>query len=361
MRLSRFYALAAMACALSFGAQATALLLPPSNALTVGVYGDFSVYSLDLLEKCAAAGDARCLPGGPYPVQSGPGQIQSQLIIYANSNGGASKNYDAGSGPFAPGTAGTVKVDDPFDAPAGITTTFDTTAAGEPATTWAGGTDKAGRWDANLASVLNYLTSPSGVVNDLVFLFDNNQQGSNLDQQQFIWAQIRILDAAGNEIGKCYELNSSPGVAGSDCADTGPNPNPTFTAFNAPTDYVGTVGRFCVDTVTGAGYNQGAANAGACTNNPGDYFVNNNLGDSNAEFAAYVGELDDNLVAWAALGYSMSINLKMRNLNGAGEQLWICDNCNVPDLIVVPEPSALALAGLALFALAAVSRRRKAR
>ena len=359
MRFSRFYPLAAMACALSFGAQATTLLLPPSNPLTVGVYGDFSVYSLDLLATCAAAGDPRCLPSGPYPVQSGPGQIQNQLIIYANSTGNAGNNYDPGSGPFAPGTAGTVKVDNPFAAPTVAATTFDTTTAVEPATTWAGGTDKAGRWDANLSSVLTYLTSPAGVVNDLVFLFDNNQQGSDLHQQQFIWAQIRILNAAGNEIGKCYELNSSPGVAGSDCADTGPNPTPLFTAFNAPTDYVGTVGRFCVSTVTGAGYNQGAANAGAC--NAGDYFVNNNLGASNAEFAAYVGELNDNLVAWAALGYSMSINLKMRGLNDGGEQLWICDQCNFPNVNVVPEPSALALAGLALFALVAVSRRRRAR
>lgn len=72
MKLKMLLPAAIVAFAASFAAHATNLLLPPANELTVGVYGDFSVYSLDLLQKCAAAGDARCLPSGPYPVQSSP-------------------------------------------------------------------------------------------------------------------------------------------------------------------------------------------------------------------------------------------------------------------------------------------------
>jgi len=356
MKLKRLLPLAIVAFAASFAANATNLLLPPANEITVGVYGDFSVYSLDLLQKCAAASDARCLPSGPYPVQSGPGQINDQLIIYRNSNGTQVDNYSSPTGPFAGQSPADVKVDDPFDAPTGSgVTAFNMTAAGEPATTWVGGSDITGRWDASLSSVLAYLTHGT-TRSDLVFLFDNNQQGTALTQQQFIWAELKILDAAGAPTGTCYELNSNlnSGLLGH-CGDT-PG-DPLFTAYNAPTNYVSTVGRFCVNKTTGAAYNQGAANQAAC--NAGDYFVSNNLGASNAEFAAYVGDLNNNLEKWAAAGYFMSVDFKMRALNDGGEQLFICDFCALTPGNFIPEPNSLVLVGLALFAVAFLARRRR--
>ena len=292
MKLKRLLPTAIVAFAASFAANATNLLLPPANEITVGVYGDFSVYSLDLLQKCAAAGDARCLPSGPYPVQSSPGQIHPELVIYRNSNGAPFSNYDNGTGPFPGLSPADVKVDSPFDAPTGAQTTFDMTAAGEPTTTWSDGPDIIGRWDASLSSVLSYLTHGT-IRSDLVFLFDNNQQGTDLTQQQFIWAEIKILDSAGGAVtypggvAICYELNSHLNSSFLGHCDDTPG-EPLFTAYNEPTDYVSTVGRFCVDYTTGAAYNQGASNQSAC--NPGDYFVSNNLG---ASWLLHVGRFQD--------------------------------------------------------------------
>lgn len=56
-------------------ANATVLVLPPANVMTVGTYNSFGVYSLDLNDQCAAAGDPRCLPSGPYPVQAPPARL----------------------------------------------------------------------------------------------------------------------------------------------------------------------------------------------------------------------------------------------------------------------------------------------
>lgn len=340
----------------SFSAQsmATALDLPPPNSLSTGIYGDFNVYSLDLLAQCAAAGDPRCLPSGPYPVQSSPGQIADQLVIYTGNNG--LSNYDGA--PFTAGSQSTTAVDNPFRAPSGSgTTTFEMTAANEPGTGVSSSTlpefsgDLIGRWDAALPSVLSYLTDTvTGVTSDLVFLFDNNQVGSDPGQWQSVWGQVRIFDQAGI-LRQCYELNSSQN---SGCVDMGASPAPAIA------DYVPILGNFCVDKISGLSYNIGlVANAGGCAAAPGHpsggYFVNNNLGQNNAEFAAYIPELNDNLEAWATLGWIMSVDIRLANLNDGPEQLWICDMCQLalttPPEQPVPEPWPVFLLGLAFIIL----------
>lgn len=83
-----FSALFVMATLLLPGAaNSTVLALPGSNGMSTGTYNSFEVYSLELLEKCAAAGDPRCLPAGPFDVQSSPGQISDQAIILTSANG----------------------------------------------------------------------------------------------------------------------------------------------------------------------------------------------------------------------------------------------------------------------------------
>lgn len=193
-------------------------------------------------------------------------------MIYGKDDGQLG-NYNS-SGPFsgAGDTPATKKVDDLFGTPTGAgTTTFAMSSTNEPGGAGQFTNDLDGRWDASLKTVKEYLTNAvTGVVNDLVLLFDNNQNGTTSGDTQLIWGQLRILKADGS-LFKCYELDS--GAAG--CSDTGADPTPIAPTFNgdgsiATTgDYVAMLGTFCVKQSDGSAYNIGAANSGAC--NAGDF------------------------------------------------------------------------------------------
>ena len=135
-------------------------------------------------------------------------------------------------------------------------------------------------------------------------------------------------------------------------------------------DFVGTGGAFCVDASTGHSFIPSGGipgNDGDCSNvidtdgisHSDGYFVNNNIGQNAAEFAAYLPELNANLNTWADAGYFISIDFKMRNLNDGGEQLWICSDCSLARGIPVPEPGTLALLSLGLLGISNMTRHRK--
>lgn len=305
--------------------QATQLTLPAANAMSVGAYNNFNVYSLELLQKCAAAGDPRCLPSGPLPVQSGPGQIKDDAIVLASANG--LSNFTS---PFANGSA----VNEVFLTPTGNQgSSYQMSDAGGVFTG-----DLANRWDISLDLLRDYLNG-----NDLVFLFDNNQSGSGENQWIRIWGQARIVDAGGNTINNlCFEL--SPG--------SGCGPAPT-----QPNDYVPVVGNFCVNKVTGASYNIGSAqNQGDCGN--AGYYVSNNLGTSTAEFAAFNQSLNDAVQNLANGNYFLSLDVRYIGNNAGAEQLWICAECQVAGRPgTVPEPATLPLVLFGILAAGAAARR----
>ena len=367
-----FKTLGATAAALLLGtsAQATLLTLPSPNPMSTGKYGDFLVYSLDLLEQCTVS-DNRCQPfsaDGGTRVRSGEGQVDSEIMILTGTAGGqSSSNYQATSGPFT-GNIATVKVDDPFLTPTGngaASDVFNMESTNEPGGSAAEFTgDVAGRWDALLSSITGLLGTKG-----LFFIFDNNQTGAKGDQAQYFWGQVKIWN--GNTQVACYELNNklvAYNAAGSGCMTGDPeepvaNDKGEVDPFQ-PGDFQSSGGVFCVDKITGASYPAtGNTCASGATPDPlgglhaqGGYYITNNLGSNSAEFVAYVPELNANLAAWSAAGYFMSVDYRMRGLFNGNESMWLSGATLPPPL---PEPGSLALVSLALLGLGSVARRRR--
>lgn len=331
---------------LQIGSANASIILPPVNPMTTGpAFNDFYVYPLELIAQCAAAGDPRCLPSSGLPVASSTGAVDPQVVIYQQQGG--NDNY------AIPGATGapfhnqlTDMVDNPFRAPSGShlgDTSYAMSASNEPDGASAEFTgDLMGTWEAKLSSIVGYLTS-AGVQHDLVFLFDNNEEGSTPVSFTQIWGQINITDAAGVSHA-CYELSNFGSFTG--CHGTDP----------LLSSYV-TAGQYCVDEVTGLAIP--AITVKATCQAAGHYWLSNNIGSSTAEFAAYAPDLNTNLNTWASAGYYMSVNMKLDGLSDGAEQLFIASDACLSDGCrrQVPEPATLWLFGLALLVMAGISRR----
>jgi hypothetical protein len=341
---SRFWAGLAATLALLATAPAQAVLLPTSNVMSTVQYGDFSVYSLDLLKQCAGANDSRCLPGGPFPIESNGGFTKTQLTVFTGENGKPQATNQPE--PLPNGADG----DNAFVSPSGqqsSTLVMGQGVSPEPTPGFTG--DQSGKWDIRISVLRTYLG-----LNDLVFIFDNAQEGDSASQWLQIWGQARILSADGSASLGCFELNSSS-VAG--CAGTSPVA-PTG-PFDLASQYVTVFTGYCVDKTTGAAFNLGSGTSQTCASQNG-YYVNGNIGSANADNAAYSDALNDFIFAPSTdADWILSLDIRTANNNGSAETLWICSNCKVDTPTEeVSEPALLALLGAAMVGGAWVSRRR---
>jgi len=339
----------------SGAAQATTLILPGVNPLSTSTYNDFNVLSFDLLKSCSV--DQPLLCGtNQYPVKSAPGDISDQMIFITGVDGLKASNT----------SNGWLNADNPFLTPSGQQAISfimgetevkqgngTTTEDNEPVNTFTGDQitqNGVSSWEVTLGTLRSYLKG------ELVFIFDNNQQMSDLTDWILFWGQARIIDPLGN-VKECYEVSSG----------TGCNPAPDVTLENLdpynPGLLLPVITGFCVDKTSGATIYSGTnplivANSGQCPAN--SYFVNNNIATSNAEFAAYNSNLTKAVkdVNKYADNYLLSLNIRYAGNNGGFEQGWICSDCTFDDYRV-SEPASMALAGLGLIGLAALRRRKQ--
>lgn len=355
-------------------------------------YGDAQSYNLavnaSLYDTATGVGTG---PGNPFYVTSTPGAIQDLVVNATGSSGtGVTTNIAGMDGAYATptGTGGA-----PFF-------TTNKTAYGIPVTGQVDSTiaapvdpdpntglfwDTQNTWDTSVAALQTFL----GTGNVPIFFFNNNQtnSGTTADQSVAVWAQITLTDSTGTNATKVFDfINiSTTGAAGGSYFQNplgggtlfGDVANYTHTGAtgvvnagnNDSTDYVLSGGQTCFNPTTGQ---LALPVAGSC---PAGFTqtINSNLGANQAAYAVLFPELNALLLAggYDALHVDFrygcdpnttdgsdagtAVDCLARSANNGYEQLFM--GAITPGGVLIPEPTTLALMGLALAGLGLARRK----
>lgn len=354
-------------------------------------YGNTNSYSLPILAyQYNALNGGGVGPGNPYYVDSTPGAIKDLVVIYTGSNGTGVTTNVAG-------------IEDAFGVPNGSTPTFATTlGTGVAAPT---GTASKGiatiyetTWDASLSSLKTFLDGGTPL-----FLFNNND--TRQDENLAIWAKLWITSDVGGTVYNdryLYLGNVDPvtgarkpyGMGGVPMGDaTTYNPGDIQPGFGIDpltglpvTDYVLSGGDICVDSL--------GVTDPAC--GPGTTVIKHNLGANQVAYAADLpllntwlgGLFNDGNIDLSQYSLHLQLNLgcdpilsgvtTVGSPNGKGKgkptstaAVDLCANFKIDngyeqlflasskyDHPVIPEPTSVALFGLALAGLAVATRRK---
>lgn len=335
MRTSQYLSLA-IALVAPFASVAAPLNLAGQGYYT---YGNANSYSLPIMAAgYAAVNGGGVGPGNPYYVNSTPGAIQDEVVIYTGANGNNVNTNTAG-------------FDNAYGAPNG-TKAFASIAGAvnmtNPGNKAGIANNNANTWDANLLSLKGFLNGGNAL-----FLFNNND--TNADQNLAVWAKLWLTDGSNSLYNGRYLYLSNMGAA----YGFGGIPNGDASTYN-PGNVLPTTGFASTDYVLSGG------NVGG---------INHNLGANQAAYAADVPLLNAWLGTLFALGdsalggYTFHLDLKL----GCDPQgAWTtCDNVKIDNGfeqlfltssksdLQIPEPASLGLFGISLAGLALVRRRNR--
>ena len=355
--------------------------LPTSgNPLTSQQYQDFTVYSLNYLSNLVvqSPGFVPTLTSPSYNVASGVGQLQDKIVIVTGNTGTTASNLDTC------GNTGTKQnpisgCDNAYAYPSPAATFFRSSTTAEPSVV-VPGEPGASTWTATAAALRSFLNG-----NKLIFMFnlneDNGGDANTLDGQSLLVAmRVQLTNAAGAVLNTFYVGANNAIPLASFIDPTKPTAAQMWNAFGEPDPSPAVSGATVLDTHTANGfisrdprwaYVHGAISVDATTGAflaMGDCVftklancktINQNLGANQVAFAAFNQQLSDliytNTGNAATQVAFMNVDTLTAGQSNGFEQLFIVAS-NVP-LQVVPEPGALALAGLALAACCVVGRR----
>lgn len=347
------------------------------DSAACATFGDMVSCSAPMLNYLAGLNQKTLTGDGGYLLASPQGLLKDSVVIQA---GGAAALDNADTDPTNPPTAGGSAVEDGFKTNRGRDN-FLATGKADGTTMSAGNladpdnnnlaasADNIGTWDVSALWLKEALTV-GGIRRELMLGFDYNQPQSSATSMDY-WGLITVRDTDGVLADINFEVRSQTGQTYSDFTTS-----KDFYSAPASTDFSAVSGTICIYQNTVEDNIGGTCPAGTATTGPLLETIDNSQGTENAEFLAFLPELNANLENYIAAGYdTISVRLLFGCFGGtaAGNgqgylsdngQTTNCDSGGFGDVFVIagapyetPEPTSLALAALGLLGTLALRRR----